>query len=145
MTAAAVELRWVRSPLSATWYLRTVRHYPRGWVDALTGTTWPESVPVVCGHPDAETETALALAYRTRWEAANASQAPITTWTEEPMKRETCPACGAPETQRSHDANACVPVGAVPWRTYECGRTSTDGPDLTPCDGVWPKPTEVIP
>ena len=82
----AVELRWVRSPLSATWYLRTVRHYPRGWVDALTGTTWPESVPVASGHPDAETETALALAYRTRWEAANASGASITT-PERPNRR----------------------------------------------------------
>ena len=60
-------------------------------------------------------------------------------------KRETCPCCGAPETQRSHDSNGYVPVGSTPWRTYECGRTSTDGPPLDPCDGVWPKnkPTEV--
>lgn len=55
------------------------------------------------------------------------------------MKRATCPACGAPETRRSRDSNAYVPVGAVPWRTYDCGRTLTDGPPLNPCDGVWPK------
>lgn len=83
---AAVELRWVRSALSPAWYLRSVRLCARGWIDTRTGTVWPESVPVANAHPDAEIETALALAYRTRLEAANAPQAPITT-PERPDRR----------------------------------------------------------
>lgn len=68
-------LAWVRSPLSPSWYLREVRRRERGWVYELTKTTWPEMVPVAAGHPEKATDDALALAYRTRREAAEAAKA----------------------------------------------------------------------
>jgi hypothetical protein len=75
MTAAtqpAPAYCWVRSASSPVWHFRVVRKRPQGWVDATTGTVWPEAVEASAGHPDHDADRALFRAYGPRWEEARA-------------------------------------------------------------------------
>lgn len=48
--------------------------------------------------------------------------------------RAICSKCGAPERWDSHHSNAGVRIGETLWRHYECGRLTTDGPDVGTCN-----------
>lgn len=68
-------LHWVRNDKSPAWILRPVAPFAGGYPDLLTRSTWAHAQPIAEGHPDKASDDALALAYRARWEAAEATKA----------------------------------------------------------------------